>query len=283
MLNTPPPRLAIKNYNVSSLRHKIPDMKILLSNDDGYRAPGLAALAEALGAVFDVIVVAPEHNCSGASNSLSLRKPLRVRQSPGGPGRIYYVDGTPADCVHLAITGMFAKAIDWQPDMVVAGINEGPNLGDDVIYSGTVAAAIEGRFLGLPAIAVSLDGANHYSTAAAVVMRLLKNLRARPLPRDTILNINVPDLPLARLRGLRATRLGARHQSQSIIEEPNTPEQCPAEKIYRIGSVGDGADAGPGTDFDAVSAGAVSVTPLQIDMTRHNSVENLTRWLAEST
>ena len=169
-------------------------MKILLSNDDGYRATGLAVLAEALGAAFEVAVVAPEHNCSGASNSLSLRKSLRVRQSPGRPCRMYYVDGTPADCVHLALNGML-DFLDFTPDMVVAGINHGPNLGDDVIYSGTVAAAIEGRFLGLPAIAVSLDGERHYATAAGVVMDLLKKLCARPLPRDTILNINVPDLP----------------------------------------------------------------------------------------
>ena len=251
-------------------------MKILLSNDDGYRATGLAILAETLAAVFAVTVVAPEQNCSGASNSLSLRKSLRVRQSSGG---FYYVDGTPADCVHLAITGMLASVMDWEPDMVVAGINHGPNLGDDVIYSGTVAAAMEGRFLGLPAIAVSLAGGehiNHYASAAEVVLELLKNLRARPLPRDTILNINVPDLPLARLRGIRATRLGARHQSQPVIEESNTP----TERIYRIGTIGDGADIGPGTDFDAVNAGAVSVTPLQIDMTRHNSVENIANWLA---
>ena len=252
-------------------------MKILLSNDDGYRAKGLAVLAEALGSVFEVTVVAPEHNCSGASNSLSLRKPLRVRQSPGG---FYYVDGTPADCVHLAITGMLANTMDWQPDMVVAGINDGANLGDDVIYSGTVAAAIEGRFLGLPAIAVSLDGVHHYPTAAEVAMKLLNNLRARPLPQDTILNINVPDLPLAQLHGLRATRLGARHQSQPIIEEPPADKDAPPEKVYRIGPIGNGADAGPGTDFDAVNAGAVSVTPLQIDMTRHNSVENIAHWLA---
>lgn len=270
-------------------------MKILLSNDDGYRAPGLAVLAQVLGAVFDVVAVAPEYNCSGASNSLSLRKPLRVRESlgmsMGDACRMYYVNGTPADCVHLAITGMLAETMNWQPDMVIAGINDGPNLGDDVIYSGTVAAAIEGRFLGLPAIAVSLDGSNHYATAAEVIMTLLKNLPTRPLPQDTILNINVPDLPLAELRGLRATRLGARHQSQSIIEDaeenspeksPEKPTEKPKEKVYRIGPVGDSADTGEGTDFAAMKAAAVSVTPLQIDMTRHNAVENLARWLADA-
>ena len=249
-------------------------MKILLSNDDGYRAEGLAALAEVLSAVFEVVVVAPEENCSGASNSLSLRRPLRVRETPGG---FYYVDGTPADCVHLAITGMLDNVLGWKPDMVVAGINHGANLGDDVIYSGTVAAAMEGRFLGLPAIAVSLMGERHYATAAGVIMGLLENLRARPLPTDTILNINVPDLPSAELRGLRATRLGARHQSQPIIEESDTP----AERVYRIGVIGDSADDGPGTDFHAVGAGAVSVTPLQVDMTRHHSVAGIANWLAE--
>ncbi len=270
-------------------------MKILLSNDDGYRAPGLARLAEALTPMFEVTVVAPQQNCSGASNSLSLRKPLRVRQSANG---FYYVDGTPADCVHLAITGMLANMLGWQPDMVVAGINHGANLGDDVIYSGTVAAAIEGRFLGLPALAVSLAGERmkHYETAAEVVLRLLENLRTRPLPQDTILNINVPDVPHAHLRGLTATRLGARHQSQPIIElehdndsvnsgdsgESSDSAKRPPQRIYRIGPIGDGADAGPGTDFDAVNAGAVSVTPLQIDMTRHNSVENIANWLVDA-
>ena len=255
-------------------------MKILLSNDDGYQAPGLAILVRVLAPMVEVVVVAPEQNCSGASNSLSLGKPLRVRHNRNG---FYCVDGTPADCVHLAITGMLAEIIDWQPDMVVAGINHGANLGDDVIYSGTVAAAIEGRFLGLPAIAVSLAGTQmeHYQTAAEVVIRLLKNLRARPLPRDTILNINVPDLPFEQLRGIRATRLGARHQSQPIIEETATKEAEPGQRIYRIGPIGDGADTGPGTDFDAVSAGAVSVTPLQIDMTRHHSVENIANWLVD--
>ncbi len=273
-------------------------MKILLSNDDGYRAPGLAVLARALAPLSEITVVAPERNCSGASNSLSLHNELRVRQNHNG---FYSVDGTPADCVHLAIRGL----LDFEPDMVVAGINHGENLGDDVIYSGTVAAAIEGRFLGLPAIAVSLAGTHmtHYQTAAEVIIRVLENLRARPLPRDTILNINVPDLPFAQLRGLRATRLGARHQSQPIIEAAPPSDASDAsgadavdgtgtgadgmdgvaQRIYRIGPVGDGADAGPGTDFDAVAAGAVSVTPLQIDMTRHNSVENIANWLVEMT
>ena len=249
-------------------------MKILLSNDDGCRAPGLSVLAQALvqAAKVEVTVVAPQQNCSGASNSLSLRKPLRVKRESNG---FYCVAGTPADCVHLAITGM----LDFQPDMVVAGINAGANLGDDVIYSGTVAAAVEGRFLGLPAIAVSLAGVGvemtHYRTAAEVVIRVLENLRATPLPQDTILNINVPDIPFHQLRGLRATRLGARHQSQPVTSEAGAPGQ----RIYRIGAIGHGADIGPGTDFAAVEEQAVSVTPLQIDMTRHDSLAAIANWL----
>ncbi|MGI9311445.1 MAG: 5'/3'-nucleotidase SurE [bacterium] len=281
-------------------------MNILLSNDDGCRARGLGVLAEALSARFAVTVVAPEQNCSGASNSLSLHRTLCVTEHPArapSPNRngFYSVDGTPADCVHLAITGM----LDFQPDMVVAGINHGANLGDDVIYSGTVAAAIEGRFLGLPAIAVSLasdydgvdddddgDGDNnnddnndgdarHFATAAEVVVRMLLHLRDRPLPRDTILNINVPDLATADLRGFQATRLGARHQSQPIIEQPRADAEC-ARRYYRIGTIGDGADNGLGTDFDAVRARSVSVTPLQIDMTRHRALAPLRAWLAEA-
>ena len=253
-------------------------MKILISNDDGYRAPGLEALANVLAAAFDVVVVAPENNCSGASNSLSLRKKLRVRECAVGVARGFYVDGTPADCVHLAITGMLKNSLDWQPDMVVAGINNGPNLGDDVIYSGTVAAAMEGRFLGLPALAVSLNGITHFATAADVVMHLLTNLKTQPLPQDTILNLNVPDVVASELRGLRATRLGARHQSQPIIEEANDDDN----KVYSIGAIGDGADAGVGTDFDAVRDGYVSVTPMQVDMTRHSSLPDIARWLARN-
>ena len=194
-------------------------LKLLLSNDDGYRASGLLRLLQTLSPWCEITVAAPARNCSGASNALSLHRPLRVRRMANSHavGGFYCVAGTPADCVHLAVTGM----LDSRPDMVIAGVNCGANMGDDVLYSGTVAAAIEGRFLGLPAIAVSLDGEcpRHYITAAEVVVRVLKKLRAEPLPEDTILNINVPDRPLARLRGLRATRLGARHPSQGIIAE----------------------------------------------------------------
>ncbi|MDD9875304.1 MAG: 5'/3'-nucleotidase SurE [Gammaproteobacteria bacterium] len=249
-------------------------MKILLSNDDGYRAPGLTTLAEALAPLVQFTVVAPENNCSGASNSLSLYRPLQVVEHAGGNGAyaVYCVRGTPADSVHLAVNGM----LDCKPDMVVAGINHGPNLGDDILYSGTVAAAIEGRFLGLPAIAVSLAGTRHYQSAAGVVIRILNHLRARPLPQDTILNINVPDLPFEQLRGLRATRLGRHHRSRPIIAET---AEAGVWRSYRIGPPGDGADVGPGTDFYAVGEAAVSVTPLQIDMTRHRSVDSIADWL----
>ena len=181
-------------------------MNILISNDDGYQSPGIACLAAALERYGKIDVVAPERDRSGASNSLTLTQPLRPRVADNG---FIYVDGTPTDCVHLAITGMLQE----EPDIVVSGINAGANLGDDVIYSGTVAAAMEGRFLGLPAIAVSLvrDGADHYQTAARVVTALLDRMATDPMPADTILNINVPDVPLSRLRGLQVTRLGQRH------------------------------------------------------------------------
>ncbi|MEA3291754.1 MAG: 5'/3'-nucleotidase SurE [Pseudomonadota bacterium] len=247
-------------------------MKVLLSNDDGYLAPGLAALAEALRGVVDLSVVAPERNRSGASNSLTLERPLRVRQADNG---FLYVDGTPTDCVHVAITGLMGE----EPDMVIAGINSGANLGDDVLYSGTVAAATEGRFLGLPAIAVSLVGSEpgHYETAASVVEGMLSKLKSEPLPSDSILNINVPDLPLDRIRGLAATRLGHRHKSEPVIKSSDPL----GRDIFWVGPAGEEQDAGPGTDFHAVREGYVSVTPLQIDLTRHGRLEALARWLPD--
>lgn len=246
-------------------------MKILVSNDDGVDAPGLAALARALSAKFSITVVAPDENRSGASNSLSLQKSLRVRENGNG---FFRVDGTPADCVNLAVTG----SLGFRPDLVVAGINHGANLGDDVLYSGTVAAAVEGRFLGLPALAVSLAVENndesYFDTAAEVALQLLRGWPQ--LPRDTILNVNVPNVPARALRGMRATRLGARHPSLPALAF----ETAEGGRVYQIGAAGQGADAGPGTDFDALRENAVSVTPLQIDMTRHNSVENVANWLS---
>ena len=245
-------------------------MRILLSNDDGYLAPGLACLAQTLGEWAEIEVVAPERDRSGASNSLTLNRPLRVKR---GNNDFHYVDGTPTDCVHLAITGFMQR----EPDIVVSGINRGANLGDDVLYSGTVAAAMEGRFLGLPAIAVSLVGPHcrHYQSAAEVVARLVRLLPSDPLPADTILNVNVPDLPYAELAGVECTRLGHRHKSEPVI-----PAQDPqGETIYWVGPAGSEADSGGGTDFDAVRRGMVSVTPLHVDLTRYSAQEQVAAWL----
>lgn len=247
-------------------------MHILLSNDDGYLAPGLAALHDELSALAKVTVVAPDRNRSGASNSLTLDRPLRAELTAQG---FYKVDGTPTDCVHLALTGL----LDEEPDMVVSGINDGANLGDDVIYSGTVAAATEGRFLGLPALAVSLAAkpARNFTTAAKAAGRVVRHLIERPLADDTILNINVPDVGWDQIRGFKSTRLGFRHRA-----EPATPQLDPwQQKIYWVGPAGPAQDAGQGTDFFAIDSNYVSVTPLQIDLTRHEGVIPLERWLED--
>lgn len=245
-------------------------MRILISNDDGYFAPGIEQLAGALRAHAQITVVAPERDRSGASNSLTLDRPLHVRRAPNG---FLFVNGTPTDCVHLAITGL----LDREPDMVFAGINHGSNLGDDVIYSGTVAAATEGRFLGLPAVAISLGGSNptHFSTAAHVAVSLLKRIQQHPIPADTILNVNVPDVPLDQLRGYQATRLGQRHKAEPVIKATDPR----GREIYWVGCAGPEQDAGPGTDFFAVRNHYVSVTPLQIDLTRYDSIAMLSDWL----
>jgi len=245
-------------------------MRILLSNDDGYFAPGLAALAEAVRQIAHIDVVAPERDRSGASNSLTLSRPLRMQRAANG---FCYVDGTPTDCVHLAITGLLAT----EPDMVIAGINHGGNLGDDVIYSGTVAAAMEGRFLGLPAIAVSLVGreGGHFETAARVVLDLLVRLKSHPLPADTILNVNVPDISYQQLDGFEATRLGHRHKAEPVVKSADPHGNA----IYWVGSPGAEADAGPGTDFHAVRQNRVSVTPLHVDLTRHVTLAQMHSWL----
>jgi 5'-nucleotidase len=247
-------------------------VKILLSNDDGYRAEGIRHLAVALQGLADLTVVAPERNRSGAGHSLTLELPLRVFQVEPN---VYYVNGTPTDCVHLAISGLF----DFEYDMVVSGINDGANLGDDVLYSGTVAAAIEGRFLGLPTIAVSLctepGSGRHFETAGRVARELVAHLTRVPLHASTILNVNVPDRAHGDLRGLQATRLGFRHRSKPIVraEDPR------GRPIYWVGPAGPQQEAGPGTDFNAVADGFVSVTPLQIDLTRHAAIEGLDDWL----
>ena len=247
-------------------------MRILVSNDDGYQAPGLLRLVAALSELADITVVAPDRDRSGASNSLSLKNPLYVTRHDNG---FYSVEGTPTDCVHVAITGLLEQELD----MVVSGINNGPNMGDDVIYSGTVAAAMEGRFLGLPSIAISQASFHpeHFDTAARVAVWLVRRLRERPLPPDTILNVNVPDLPWGQLAGFRATRLGHRHKSEPVIKSSD-PRGRP---IYWVGPAGPEQDAGPGTDFHAVRANFVSITPLQVDLTRHGALGPLTEWLGD--
>ncbi len=245
-------------------------MKILLSNDDCYSAVGLAALADAVAPLADTVTVAPDRNQSGSSHSLTLDAPLRV----GNAGdNVYFVNGTPTDCVHLAITGL----LDDEPDMVIAGINHGANLGDDVLYSGTVAAAVEGRFLGFPAIAVSLVGENpvHFAAAGRAVRHLLEKLQSNPLAADTILNVNVPDVEFDALQGFQATRLGYRHRAEPVIRE-----QDPKGKtIYWVGPAGSTQDAGSGTDFYAIENNYVSVTPLQVDLTQHDRVQVIRGWL----
>lgn len=245
-------------------------MKILISNDDGVHAPGLAYLAEALSKIGSVTVVAPDRNRSGVSNSLTLSNPLRVVTASNG---FYSVTGTPTDCVHIAVTGLLKEA----PDIVVSGINEGSNLSDDVLYSGTVAAATEGRFMGLPSVAISLAGprCEHYDTAAKVAYHLVESLRNSPLTSDTILNVNVPDVPISELRGIQVTRLGTRH-----IAEPTIKALDPrGRKIYWIGPPGLEQDAGPGTDFYAVSNGYVSITPLHVDLTHYKVMDELSNWV----
>jgi 5'-nucleotidase len=250
-------------------------MKILLSNDDGYRAEGLRALGEALAPLADITVVAPDRNRSGASNSLTLDMPLRVQ--PFEKRKFLVVNGTPTDCVHLAVSGLFEGESDF--DMVVSGVNDGANLGDDVIYSGTVAAAIEGRFLGLPAIAVSLvlqpNSGGHFETAARVAAEMVMRVQRSPLHQATILNVNVPDVPYDQLRGYQATRLGFRHRSDPIVKMAD-PRGRP---VYWVGPAGGSQDSGPGTDFHAVANNYVSVTPLQIDLTRHSMLEDMSNWL----
>lgn len=248
-------------------------MRILLSNDDGYQAEGIVCLENLLKTVAEIHVVAPDRNRSGASNSLTLDNPIRATVTQNG---FISVDGTPTDCVHLAITGL----LETEPDMVVAGINAGSNLGDDVIYSGTVAAAMEGRFLGLPAFAVSLVGQNctHFATAARVVKDLLKQLEMKPLPKSTLLNINVPDLPWEKLEGLEVTRLGRRHKSEPVVKQ-NDPRGNP---IYWVGPVGPEEDAGPGTDFNAVRNNKVSITPIQVDLTCYDAIDNVKSWVNDA-
>ncbi|CAL7961066.1 broad specificity 5'(3')-nucleotidase and polyphosphatase [Gammaproteobacteria bacterium] len=247
-------------------------MRILISNDDGVYAHGIIALAHEIAKIAEVVVIAPDRNRSGASNSLSVQSPVRVQQLDNG---YYSVTGTPTDCVHLAVTGL----LDMKFDMVVSGINAGANLGDDVIYSGTVAAASEGRTLGLPSIAVSLVGKDpqkNYETAATITRQIVERLKTHPLPPATILNVNVPDVAIEEIKGFELTRLGKRHPAQPAIKALD-PRGSP---VYWIGASGDAEDAGPGTDFCAIKEGNVSITPLQIDMTNYTAFDMIKSWTA---
>lgn len=247
-------------------------LKILVSNDDGVYAEGIKVLADSLRDIAQVDVVAPDRNRSGASNSLTLDAPLHIKHLEGG---VISVEGTPTDCVHVAITGLLAK----QPDMVLSGINAGSNLGDDVWYSGTVAAAMEGRFLGLPAIAFSLVGEHqqHYETAGMVARQMVDHVLANPLPKSTILNVNVPDIPYANLQGYEVTRLGTRHCAEPTIRQID-PRGHP---VYWVGPAGSEEDAGPGTDFHAIRNANVSITPLRLDLTHYEAFDSLATWVAD--
>lgn len=249
-------------------------MRILLSNDDGYFAPGLAALAEALAPLGQVTVVAPERDRSGASNSLTLDRPLRLRTAANG---FHFVNGTPTDCVHLAVTGM----LDHLPDIVVSGINLGANMGDDTVYSGTVAAATEGFLLGVPSIAVSLAShqGKHFETAARVARELVERCMQQPFGHPVLLNVNVPDIPWEQLKGTLVTRLGRRHKAEPVVRQ-TTPR---GETVYWVGAAGPAADASEGTDFHAVEQGYASITPLQIDLTHSTQIGVVNGWLGQDT
>ncbi len=246
-------------------------MRILLSNDDGYFSPGLAALARALAALGEVTVVAPERDRSGASNSLTLDRPLSVRTAANG---FFFVNGTPTDCVHLAVTGL----LDHLPDIVVSGINHGANMGDDTIYSGTVAAATEGYLLGIPSIAISLNSRDprNFETAGRVAADLVRRFVRRPVGQPVLINVNVPDVAHAALDGMEVTRLGKRHKAEAVVKTTNPRGQT----VYWVGAAGGAQDAGPGTDFHAVSANKVSITPLQVDLTHNPQIPFITDWLA---
>jgi 5'-nucleotidase len=245
-------------------------MRILLSNDDGYFAPGLAALAEGLAGLGEITVVAPERDRSGASNSLTLDRPLSLRSAHNG---FRYVNGTPTDCVHMAVTGV----LDFEPDVVVSGINSGSNMGDDTLYSGTVAAATEGYLLGIPSIAMSLVGTEfrHYDTAARVAAILVERIGRAPFGAPVLLNVNVPDVPFEALAGMEVTRLGRRHKAQPVVKGRNPR----GETVYWVGPAGAAREAGPGTDFNALERGAVSITPLQVDLTHASQIPVVAGWM----
>ncbi len=247
-------------------------MRILISNDDGYFAPGLNILATHLAKIADITVVAPERNRSGASNSLTLDRPLSVRKASNG---FYYVNGTPTDCVHIALTGL----MDEMPDMVVSGINDGANMGDDTIYSGTVAAAMEGYLLDIPSFAVSMSQHNamHFETAARIAVELVQHYAKTALKSPTLLNINVPDIPYDEIQGRSITRLGKRHKAEPVIQL-QTPR---GETVYWVGAAGQPNDGGIGTDFYAIAHNHVSISPIQVDLTKHSQLTELKDWISK--
>ncbi len=250
-------------------------MKILISNDDGVYAPGILTLASALAKIAEITVVAPDRNRSGASNSLTIQAPVRLQKLPNG---YHSVTGTPTDCVHLAVTGLFETKFD----MVLSGINAGANLGDDILYSGTVAAATEGGLLGIPSVAFSLAGKDpqkHYNTAAAIALQIIKKLQQEPLPEATILNVNIPDVEINEIAGFELTRLGKRHPAQAAVKSSD-PRGYP---IYWVGAAGQEADAGPGTDFHAIKSNKVSITPIKIDMTHYTAFDKVKPWISSLT
>ncbi len=245
-------------------------MRILICNDDGYFAPGIEALASVLSDLADITVFAPERDRSGASNSLTLSRPLTIRTAANG---FRFVDGTPTDCVHIAVTGLLPE----RPDLVVSGINDGANMGDDTIYSGTVAAAMEGFLLGVPSVAFSLveKGNAHMESAARVAREIVERYIASPWPAPMLLNVNIPNLPYDELGPVEVTRLGKRHHAEPVI-----PAQNPrGETVYWIGRAGASRDNGPGTDFHAVANGRVSISPLRIDLTASDDLEATRQWL----
>ena len=247
-------------------------MRILISNDDGYFAPGLNILATHLAKIADITVVAPERNRSGASNSLTLDRPLSVRKASNG---YFYVNGTPTDCVHIALTGL----MDEMPDMVISGINDGANMGDDTIYSGTVAAAMEGYLLDIPSFAVSMSQHNptHFETAARITVELVEQYAQNKIKSPVLLNINVPDVPYEAIQGRSITRLGKRHKAEPVIQL-KTPR---GETVYWVGAAGQPNDGGEGTDFYAIAHNHVSISPIHVDLTKHSQLAELKDWMSK--
>lgn len=245
-------------------------MRILISNDDGYLSTGISVLAEHLAEIAEVTVVAPERNRSGASNSLTLDRPLSVKEAKNG---YFYVNGTPTDCVHVALTGLMEE----MPDLVISGINDGANMGDDTIYSGTVAAAMEGYLLSIPSIAISLTqhDATHFETAARIAVELVQHYMSSHIAPPVLLNVNVPDIPYDQLKGKVVTRLGKRHKAEPVIKL-KTPR---GEQVYWVGAAGQPNDGGEGTDFYAVNNNQVSITPIHADLTKHEQLKELKNWL----